>query len=114
MHDRMKRWWAAAALIVICHPAQAHEWFNGTHDPTTGNICCGGNDCQVLPDEAVRAVPGGYVIQFIPKGFPGEGTISTPFTIPNQRAQPGKDPAHYALCIWGREYHCFFTPWPAY
>jgi hypothetical protein len=115
-------WWVVVILVVLvfaglvyaCAPVHAHDWFTGTHDPKTGFSCCGGTDCAILPDEAVRAVPGGYVIEMLPPGFPNGNTISTPFTIPNERAAPGKDAAHYALCIWGKQYQCFFTPWPAY
>ena len=101
-------------LCLMHINAWGHSWFTDTRDPTTGRSCCGGTDCALLPDDAVKAVHGGYVIEYLPKGFPNGDTISTPFTIPNDRAQPGKDPAHYALCIWSQTYQCFFTPWPAY
>ncbi len=103
-------------MAVLAWPAvaEAHDWFTGTHDPVTGYSCCGGSDCAVLRDEDVRAIKGGYIVVSLPRGFPGADTVSLPILIPNSRAQPGKDPAHYAMCIWSQTAQCFFTPWPAY
>jgi hypothetical protein len=61
--------------------------------------CCGGNDCAVLPDQAVHAVKGGYQVD-------GWGFI------PNERAQSGPDPYHYHLCHAGPTLYCFLTPAP--
>jgi hypothetical protein len=73
--------------------------YRGYHQLGTAVSCCGGRDCAPLPDQAVHAVRGGYVVD-------GWGFV------PNSAAQPGPDPYHYHLCHSGPKFRCFLTPAP--
>jgi len=108
---------AALAVIIVlavwASGAYAHSWYTGYQNEKK-ELCCGGSDCAQVPDGDARAVEGGYVVERLPVGFPGGASVKLPAFIPNSRAQPGEDPAHYHLCIWNAEIKCFFVPAPGF
>lgn len=103
----------AVILCVWASGAYAHSWYTG-YQNSRKQSCCGGSDCAQLPDDAVHPIKGGYTITYLPPGFPNASQLKMPITIPNAEAQPGEDPVHYHLCIWGSEAKCFFTPAPGF
>lgn len=48
--------WLAAIAAV---PVHAHDWYEKTKN-REGALCCGGNDCDQVPDNAVTEVQGGF------------------------------------------------------
>ena len=118
----MNRWhWIGIAIGVVliamaltaCSQAQAHSWYTG-YQNRHKESCCGGSDCAQLPDDAVKPVKGGYVVSYLPPGFPNARQITLPVTIANEDAQPGEDPVHYHMCIWSSAVKCFFVPAPGF
>jgi hypothetical protein len=91
---------APTMLILLSADADPYRGFNQMDSAKTP--CCGGTDCKRLPDNEVKAVPGGY--QVAGWGF-----------VPNVKAQPGFD-QHYHLCgdvnQFEKSLYCFLTPSP--
>lgn len=96
--------------LGLSSPALSHSWYTNMMSPDGKRSCCGGSDCAQLPDAAVSAVKGGFVVWWLPKDFPGASTQTFPITIHNADAQPGEDPSHYHMCIYMGSVRCFFFP----
>lgn len=101
-------------LLVVLSPARAHDWYTG-YQNAKKESCCGGSDCAQLPDDAVRIVKGGYEVTYLPEDFPNAIEIQQfPIVVLNAEAQPGEDPVHFHMCIWGSAMKCFFVPAPGF
>jgi hypothetical protein len=89
-----------ALAMLITHKSHAHDtWRNGNAvDPITKNLCCGQNDCFVVPLEHVHY------------NSLGDALIDTDGDrIPANRIQPSPDGFAWR-CRWGGETKCFFAP----
>ena len=108
---------AAALALLIAAPADAHSWY----DP----YCCNADDCRPIPEDAVEATPGGWIVTLThddhPDVPPGE-TMTRTFRY--QDGQPGNelpssdpsgdpearqspDSLHHACVFMGR-IRCFY------
>lgn len=102
----MVRTFVVMVLIGFAWAADAHddaEWIQrGRFQNAVGQLCCGVNDCRLVPDEDVRIVPGGYHV------------ISLRETVPYSEAQPSPD-GKYWRCAWPtiKDRKCFFAPPPS-
>jgi hypothetical protein len=89
------------ALIVMAFVprASAHDfWIDGRHvDPATKKLCCGENDCRMVPLETAHVTHDGYRLE------------DTDEVIPWSRVQPSPDGAMWR-CRWGGQTQCFFAP----
>lgn len=114
---RAPLWMVLLAALTV--EAGAHEWYSSTTDPVTRGGCCGGSDCNVLPDGSVTEVQGGYRVELTldqakainPKAESGIGAF-----VPRERFQPSPDSKFHA-CIWGKNRDaphygviCFYGP----
>jgi hypothetical protein len=89
-------------FVLLVSPmtnALAHDfWIDGQRvDPQTKKLCCGENDCRIVPDSVVHITPWGYRLD------------DTGETIPMSRVQPSPDGLTWR-CRWGGETQCFFSP----
>jgi hypothetical protein len=97
----MLRWmFVSGGLVIILLVSQLQantDRYRGYMQLNKSKVsCCGGKDCHPLPDNAVKAVPGGYEVDAW--GF-----------IPNAESQPGPD-QHYHICHSGKKRYCFLIP----
>ena len=84
---------ASTAMIV---PAEAHDWYSGIRNPTTGVGCCGGHDCT--------PIDVGRVIE-----TRDEFIVDGKWHFDKDEAMPAQDGQFHA-CIWGGKPRCFFYP----
>jgi len=99
----------AVAVLLHLGEASPHSWFTDAKDRETGLGCCDGDDCDDIPDEAVREVEGGF--RYLPTGE----------FIPHSRVLPSKTWG-FARCVYETEFfymgvlhregetRCFFAP----
>jgi hypothetical protein len=111
----------ALCSIVLFDPAEAHDWYSGIRNPTTGVGCCGGNDCFIVRLEWLSEDAENFIVTF-PSGV--EAPIGTylrggqlQFKFPKSEAMPTRhidtenpDDTGYSACIWGGKPRCFFYP----
>jgi hypothetical protein len=111
----------ALSCITLFSPAEAHDWYSGIRNPTTGVGCCGGNDCFKVRLEWLSEDADNYIVTF-PSGV--DAPISTylrggqlQFKFPKSEAMPARhidvddpDDTGYSACIWGGKPRCFFYP----
>jgi hypothetical protein len=85
--------------VAFVSSASAHDfWIDGQRvDPATKKLCCGENDCRVVPLEIAHVTQYGYRLE------------DTNEIIPWSRVQPSPDGAMWR-CQWGGETQCFFAP----
>jgi hypothetical protein len=91
-------WWA------FFMPVHGDAWWieQGRYfDPRGGGLCCGEQDCKVVPSSDVMATSAGYYIKSLKE------------TIPYSEAQPSPD-GQYWRCAWPRleDRKCWFAPPP--
>ena len=89
-----------AASMVIGRSAGSHgdaAWI--MQNPAT-SYCCGPNDCQRVPKDAVRTVGQGYMVSF------GTGSMVVPF----ERTFVSIDDDFWACIPPGGNLKCFFAP----
>jgi hypothetical protein len=89
-------------FVLVATPitaASAHDfWIDRRKvDPLTKKLCCGENDCQIVPEDVVHITPSGYRLD------------DTGETIPLARVQPSPDGLTWR-CRWGGQTQCFFSP----
>jgi hypothetical protein len=95
----------AAALAAFLFEAHAHgdAWWieQGKFKSAEGSLCCGEQDCKVVPSDDVMATRAGYYIKSLKE------------TIPYSEAQPSPD-GQYWRCAWPRleDRKCWFAPPP--
>lgn len=97
---QIKAAFLACALLSMT-PALAHNfWLNSAQvDPQTKLLCCGQNDCHLIPVTNAHPTSAGYSLD------------DTGEVIPWPRVQPSPDGGIWA-CRWGGETKCFFAPVP--
>jgi hypothetical protein len=90
---------AAAVALAFVSRATAHDfWIDGRKvDPATKKLCCGENDCRMVPLSEAHVTQDGYRLE------------DTGEIIPWRRVQPSPDGAMWR-CRWGGETQCFFAP----
>lgn len=90
--------WVAAWLGAFDIEARAHDWFPPN--------CCSGFDCKVIPQSAVKASKGGFVL-------PGNPEV-VPYNSPKIRQTPPEGEGNFALCTRGGapdgEVICLYIP----
>jgi hypothetical protein len=59
---------AVAVLVIMTTQAQAHDWYKGTKDPSSGAECCGDFDCHVV-DAVDIEVLGGGDYRYLPRNW---------------------------------------------
>lgn len=97
---------ATLFLAVMMGVALAHSFYEA--------FCCSGNsvtgDCQPIPDEAVKPIPGGFQITLRPGDHPLVTRLHV-FQIEASKARPSPDGRHHA-CLYPTEdtLRCFYTP----
>jgi hypothetical protein len=94
--SKIHRLLLALGCIALLGPAEAHDWYSGIRNPTTGVGCCGGNDCT--PIDVARVVETRD--EFIVDGV---------WHFNKDEAMPAQD-GQYHACIWGGKPRCFFYP----
>jgi hypothetical protein len=95
-------WMALGAALVFWamhSPAKAHDtWLDGHKvDPQTKNLCCGENDCKIVPLEHFHATHSGWSMD------------DTGEIVAYSRVQPSPDGEAWR-CRWGGETKCLFMP----
>jgi hypothetical protein len=92
---------AALVFWAMHSPAKAHDFWMDRQkvDPLTKHLCCGENDCKIVPSEIAHVTPNGYRLD-----DSGE-------TIPWDHVQISPD-GYMWRCRWGGETQCFFAPPP--
>lgn len=112
-----------AVVVVLTPPTQAHDWYTGTSDPKTGFGCCGGADCNEVPQAFIDngaiapSADGGFDVALTvdqTHAFNLSNTVPIAIHIQPERVQPAeastKGGSGYSLCIWGDTIKCFFAP----
>ena len=59
------------------HPNPANHWYDGE--------CCSNRDCEAIPDDAVREVEGGFLVEYLSTSW---GHVRG--TVPYSRVRPSK------------------------
>jgi len=105
---------AGLALIAYYGKAQAHDWYTGISNPTSGEGCCGGNDCYPLQLEDFVEKADEFVITIVvplakwPGWPPGVYRFRKDSAMPTRHIDDGE--SGYHACIWGKKARCFFFP----
>ena len=92
-------------IILLTGPALAHDhWINHGHytSPKTGELCCGDQDCELVPEENVKITPQGY-------------RLTTGEVVPYAETLKSED-GHFWRCHRfdaAQSRRCFFAPEPA-
>lgn len=89
--------------MVIANRAYGHDfWINNSNykSLSTGEHCCGENDCQPLAIGEVARVEGGWLIK------------ATGETIPDADTQMSEDPMFWRCKRYDGSRRCFFRPAP--
>jgi hypothetical protein len=98
--------WAAIALFIAAavfgwaSGAWGHEhWISAKkfRNPLTGELCCGDNDCFMIPKEQVRLTKQGY-------------ELSTGELVPYSEALPSEDGEYWRCKRYNGSRRCFFAP----
>lgn len=106
--------WAVACLVFsLAIPATAHEsWINRSRAKSAaGELCCGDNDCFVVPAEHVWAAPDGYHVAL---RLAADGQTYAIEVVPFSDAQPAPDGQYWRCRKPTGERRCFFAPMPSY
>jgi hypothetical protein len=98
-------------LAIAAVPVAAHDWYEKTKSPS-GALCCGGNDCDQVPDNAVKEVTGGFHVVAEVKG------VHVDHVFAYSEMQPSPD-RKWHVCVLSYEgappdYRCFFGPLPTF
>lgn len=85
-----------AALAWLIANANAHDWYSGVRNPTTGVGCCGGHDCNPIDVSRVVETRDEFIVDGV-------------WHFPKDEAMSAED-GQYHACIWGGKPRCFFFP----
>jgi len=98
---------AAICVLPLGSPALAHgdfDWINkGGYRNSSGEHCCGRDDCYEVAPQRVMQSPEGYSL---PDHANPDGS---PLTVPGEKAIPSED-GKYWVCKVGTRMRCFFAP----
>ena len=86
----------AVSSLLLFTPAEAHDWYSGIRNPTTGVGCCGGHDCTPIDISRVLETRDEFIVD-------GKWRFN------KDEAMPARD-GQYHACIWGGKPRCFFYP----
>jgi hypothetical protein len=116
----MLRFWLIVAMVVSMLAffggpvafllyAKAHgdaQWIadSNQRDPVTGLLCCGAEDCDPLPGDRVKIVPGGYFL------IDSEEMIEQQRVLPSQTGDYWR--CRYTFGDMEGKTRCFFAPVP--
>jgi hypothetical protein len=99
----MPRWWNVLVVgLLFSTQAAGHDhWINrGRYtNPKTGELCCGEQDCEMVPVEHVKITPQGYRL---PSGE----------VVPYSEAQTSEDGQYWRCRRFdaAKSRRCFFAP----
>lgn len=102
---------ALAAVLLVTPAAFAHSsWINwGGYKGIDGTHCCGDNDCEEVPPEAVHVTSGGYALsyrsRFTDLGKPVVIVEVVPFT----QTQASEDGKYWRCRRYDNTRRCFFA-----
>lgn len=91
---------AAAAVLALTGVAQAHDhWINAGRyrSPVDSTLCCGENDCAVIPANEVRLTAAGYLLR--------DGEV-----VPFREALLSEDGKYHRCHRYDGSRRCFFAP----
>lgn len=92
---------AAICVLPLGSPALAHgdfDWINkGGYRNSSGEQCCGKDDCFEVAPQRVLQSPEGY-------NLPDHN-----LTVPGEKALPSED-GKFWICKVGTRMRCFFAP----
>ena len=98
-----------AFIALVLLPSLA-----GAHDAPSGwrydNYCCGGQDCEPIPDEWVEITPEGYRVT-IPNGGHKTARRDHVKTFGYDEVRESQD-EHYHACILpnSQDFRCLYVP----
>lgn len=91
-------WWGLAHIMV----ANAHDFFTEQYNPTTGNNCCNGQDCQIIGTDDWWQSGSNSFVQWI---------NGKTYSIPSNQVLPTDDPkGRPAACVYSDQLRCLFIP----
>lgn len=96
----------ATVWLVWTNVAYPHDWYSDQRNPQTFELCCGGEDCAPIANEAVERRLGGWLYK------------STKEFIPDQMTSPSPDGRFHACTVMQSPFEkgnpfrtrCFFVP----
>jgi hypothetical protein len=100
------------ALVLYALQAKAHKAPSGwEYDPA----CCSGQDCQPVPDAAIRETPGGYAILIQPgehRMVPRTATAPVERVLRHgdPRIRPSGDGRKHACVGQAESLYCIYVP----
>lgn len=91
---------AAFCALIFAAPAAAHDsWISrgGYRSPVSGELCCGSNDCFIVPADNVKVNGAGYELR-------------AHETVPYSEALPSADGQYWRCQKPDGSRRCFFAP----
>ncbi len=102
------------ALIALPSTSHAHDsWINwGGYKGIDGTHCCGENDCEEVPSEAVHVTPGGYALSYRSRFTDLGKPLDIAETVPFAQTQASEDGKYWRCRRYDNTRRCFFAGQP--
>jgi hypothetical protein len=99
-----------AAILLASVPPPAAEAHSAPSGWAYDSWCCGGHDCEPIPEDQVRVTPEGYVVT-IPNGshVTAHGDVRQLFHYDEVRFS-GDGEYHACILPRSQEFRCLYVP----